>query len=325
MTRQQMGLAAVVLLAIAPVCSGQALNTQVDTPPPRQSSSGPMTNTDERYVTGLTDQPIFAGEVVHVTVFDAPDFSITTRVSESGDIAYPMLGVLHLAGLDSQSAADLIANKLKGQSLMHDPKVMVTVNATSTGITVLGEVGAPGIYPPSGKSLLSDVIAAAGGMTSHSGRVIEISSVNAPDKTTQIPWDPSMHNTSNYDRPVHPGDRVLVKPCGVIYVGGHVARPGAYSLCGSQQVTVSEMVAAAGGITSYTSTKHTLIVRLQPDGSKVVQELDLKKVQTGRLADPVLRDDDIIYVSPSPMKEALSKAVSFVFSLAAPVLYTYHP
>ena len=32
------------------------------------------------------------GEVVHINVFDAPDFSITTSVSEGGDVPFPILG-----------------------------------------------------------------------------------------------------------------------------------------------------------------------------------------------------------------------------------------
>ena len=31
------------------------------------------------------------GEIVHINVFDAPDFSLITRVSESGDIPYRFL------------------------------------------------------------------------------------------------------------------------------------------------------------------------------------------------------------------------------------------
>ena len=274
---------------------------------------------------GLTDGPISPGETVEITVFDAPDFSVITRVSESGDIAYPMLGVVHLAGLSSATAADLISKQLKQRDLMQDPQVAVTVNSTSTGITVLGEVRAPGIYPPPGKRMLSDILATAGGLTANTGRVIEISNDRTPDSTVYVPWDPTMHNTSNFDRPVHPGDRVVVRACGFAYVGGHVAKPGAYSLCGSEKMTLSEVIAIAGGLTPFTATRHTILVRPQPDGTKIVQEIDLKKVLTAKVADPVVHEDDIVYVSPSPLKEAANRAVAFALSIVGPVLYTYHP
>ncbi|WP_348262976.1 hypothetical protein P8935_00110 [Telmatobacter sp. DSM 110680] len=42
-------------------------------------------------VGNLSEGPIAEGEVVHISVFNAPDFSFVTRVSESGDIPYRFL------------------------------------------------------------------------------------------------------------------------------------------------------------------------------------------------------------------------------------------
>jgi hypothetical protein len=42
-------------------------------------------------VGNLSDGPIAEGEVVHISVFNAPDFSFVSRVSESGDIPYRFL------------------------------------------------------------------------------------------------------------------------------------------------------------------------------------------------------------------------------------------
>jgi polysaccharide export outer membrane protein len=208
---------------------------------------------------------------------------------------------------------------------MLDPHVTVTVEASATGITVLGEVRAPGVYPPPGKPFLSDLLATAGGLTANSGRVIEISNDKAPDQKTEVPWDPTMHNTSSYDRPVHPGDRVVVRACGIAYVGGHVGRPGAYSLCGSQQLTLSEVIALAGGVTALTSEKHTYLIRTQVDGTRVVEEIDLHKVLRARAADPVVKEDDIVFVTPSTVKDVLNRAETFAVSISSTLFYSYHP
>lgn len=273
-------------------------------------------------ITGLTDEPITPGQTIYITVFNAPDFSVVTRVSESGDVAYPMLGVVHVAGLNSVTAAALITGRLKKQNLMLDPHVTVTVDTSSSGITILGEVHTPGVYPPPGKHLLSDMLATAGGLTINTGRVIEISNERTPDKKTYIPWDPTMHNTSNYDLPIHPGDRILVRACGIAYVGGHVIKPGAYSLCGSKQITLSEVIALAGGVAPLSSEKHTYLVRTQPDGARIVQQIDLNKVLRASVADPVVQEDDIIYVSPSALKDAATRALGYAFGLAGPLIMT---
>ena len=131
-----------------------------------------------------------------------------------------------------------------------------------------------------------------------------------------------MHNTENFDRPVFPGDRVLVRACGIAYVGGNVLKPGAYSLCGSPNMTLSEVMSLAGGIAPNSSPNKTYLVRAQPDGTKVVEQIDLKKVLTSRVADPIVHEDDIIYVSPSPTKAILKGALAFALSISPSVLYS---
>ena len=289
------------------------------------SGSSPASAASTTSIGGLSDGPITAGEVVHINVFDAPDFSLVTRVSETGDVPYPILGSLHIGGLNSASAAQMLAKELKDRDLMLDPKITVTVDSSSTGITVLGEVHSPGIYQPPGKHQLSDLLATAGGLTANTGRIIEITNDRNPGKKEYVSWDPTMHNTENFDRQVSPGDRVLVRACGITYVGGNVTKPGAYSLCGSQNMTLSEVIALAGGIAPNSSTSRTYIVRSQPDGTKIVEQIDVKKVLTSRVADPIVKEDDIIYISPSPLKAVLKSALSFAIGITPALLYAYHP
>lgn len=274
---------------------------------------------------GLSEGPISPGEVVHINIFDAPDFSFITRVSENGDVPFPILGSFHIGGLNSVAAANTLAKELKDRNLMVDPEVTITVDSSSTGITVLGEVHSPGIYPPPGKHQLSDLLATAGGLTGNTGRIIEISNDQNPGKKESVSWDPTMHNTENFDRPVHAGDRVLVRACGIAYVGGNVVKPGAYSLCGSPNMTLSEVIALAGGVAPSSSFSHTYLVRPQPDGTRVVEQIDVKKVLTSRVSDPMVHEDDIIYVSPSPLKAVLKVAVTFALSVAPSVLFITAP
>lgn len=320
-----------ILIAFATVFYGQTQQTPIV---PMSQGGGQATGklqssevgpSAENNIGALTDRPITPGQTVHIMVFDAPPFSIVTQVSEDGNIAVPMAGTVHLAGLNSIKAAQLIEARLKKLQLVVNPNVAVTVNDPSTGITVLGEVHSPGIYQPTGKDSLSDVLASAGGLTANTGRVIEISNDNSLGKTVDIPWDPTMHDTSDYNYPIRPGDRVLVKACGIAYVGGHVSKPGAYSLCGSPTITLSEIVAMAGGISRFTSEKQTYLIRTQPNGSKTAQKFDLHKILRARAADPVIKEDDIIYVTPSPLKEALNQAVTWAMATTSTVLYVYHP
>jgi polysaccharide biosynthesis/export protein len=296
--------------------------------PLAQGGGGPVSSTSSMTGTSignLSDGPITPGEVVHINVFDSPDFSLITRVSANGDVPYPILGSFHIGGLNSMDAATMLAKELKDRNLMLDPEVTVTVDSASTGITVLGEVHSPGVYPPPGKHQLSDLLATAGGLTANTGRIIEITNAQDPTKREYISWDPTMHNTENFDRPVAPGDRVLVRACGIAYVGGNVVKPGAYSLCGSPKMTLSEVMALAGGVAPNAAPNKTFLVRAQPDGTKIVEQIDVKKVLTSRVADPIVHEDDIIYISPSPLKAILKSATAFALSISPQLLYIYHP
>ena len=266
---------------------------------------------------GLSDGPITAGEVVHINVFDAPDFSLVTRVSETGDIPYPILGSFHIGGLNSASAARMLAKELKDRNLMLDPEITVTVDSSSTGITVLGEVHSPGIYPPPGKHQLSDLLATAGGLTANTGRIIEITNDRNSGKKDFVSWDPTMHNTENFDRPVSPGDRVLVRACGIAYVGGNVMKPGAYSLCGSpNDDSLGGHGAGRRNCSKFRAHEQDLY-RARPTRrhQESWNRVDLKKVLTSRVADPIVHEDDIIYVSPSPLKAVLKGALAFALSI----------
>jgi polysaccharide biosynthesis/export protein len=271
----------------------------------------------------LSLEPISPGQTVHVNVFNVPDFSITARVSDTGEIPYPMVGTVNVGGMTSAEAAKMLVERLTSLNLVVDPHVIVTVDSSSNDITILGEIRTPGIYPTPGKHMLSDVIAMAGGLTANTGRVIEISNQKKPGQLESLPWDPTLHNLATYDRTVTAGDRIVVRPCGIAYVGGHVLKPGAYSLCGSAKMTVSEMVAIAGGIAPLTSYKHTYLVRVQPDGTRAVSQLDVQKILQSKAADPVIHEDDILYISPSVLKDALTRASGFALSLVGPLLYTY--
>lgn len=312
------------------VLSSAALAAQEARPAivPVAQGGGPSASssvTSPAFIGGLSDGPIAPGDTVHINVFDAPDFSIVTRVSERGDVPYPILGSFHIAGLNSGAAARELARVLKDRNLMADPEVTITLDSTTTGITILGEVHSPGVYAPPGKRYLSDLIAVAGGLTANTGRMIEITNEQNPGKKEYVPWDPTMQNTENFDHSVSAGDRVLVRACGIAYVGGNVGRPGAYSLCGSPQVTLSEIISLAGGVGPSSALKHTYLFRAQPDGRRVARQIDIKKVLTAKVADPVVCEDDIIYLSPSPMKVVLKDAVAFALSITPSVLYLTAP
>lgn len=85
-------------------------------------------------------------------------------VDSFGDINFPVIGKIHIAGMSREEIANYIVEELVGRDLVKDP--IVTVEFANTGISVIGEVASPGRYEfNKDKLTIIDAIAMAGDLT----------------------------------------------------------------------------------------------------------------------------------------------------------------
>lgn len=90
-------------------------------------------------------------------------------IDSKGDIQFPHIGGIHVAGLSRSYLQDTIAWMLKERSLLKDP--IVTVMYCNFKVSVLGEVSRPGSYPiSSDRVTLLDAISMAGDLTIYGKR-----------------------------------------------------------------------------------------------------------------------------------------------------------
>jgi polysaccharide export outer membrane protein len=114
-----------------------------------------------------SDYRIQPSDIVEVTVFQEPDLKSTLRVSSEGTIAFPLIGVVPVAGLSPQLAANGIRDRL-AKGYLVNPQVSVTVmEFAKRRFTVLGEVQKPGSYdmPVQQDLTVLQAIGMAGGYT----------------------------------------------------------------------------------------------------------------------------------------------------------------
>src|SRR5215469_7105606 len=170
------------------------------------------------------------GDLLQVSVYAAPDLTTEARVNAAGNITMPLIGSVHVAGLSTDQAQELIASKLRDDGLVLDPQVNVFAKEyASGGIAVMGEVQKPGVYTLMGIRRLYDAISAAGGTTSRAGRAVTITHSSDPSKSLIVDIDymnPSKSPAGNVD--VFPGDTVVVSRAGVVYVVGAVNHPAGF-------------------------------------------------------------------------------------------------
>ncbi len=85
-------------------------------------------------------------------------------VDPQGDIEFPVIGKINIAGLTRFQVAHKITDELTSRNLIKNP--IVTVEFVNTRIAVLGEVSSPGLYTFNEDHLtLLDAIAAAGDLS----------------------------------------------------------------------------------------------------------------------------------------------------------------
>lgn len=89
-----------------------------------------------------------AGDLIEVSVYNVPELTTKERVSNSGDVYLPLIDYVHVDGLTQEEAQTLIEKRLSDGGFVRSPHVTIFVDeAASQGVTIIGEVGKPGIYP----------------------------------------------------------------------------------------------------------------------------------------------------------------------------------
>ena len=90
-------------------------------------------------------------------------------VDKNGEIDFPVLGKIYVAGKTREEIAEYIKGELKRENLVKDP--VVTVEYMNLCVSVLGEVNAPGRYGlDRDKNTILDVLGMAGDLTINGNR-----------------------------------------------------------------------------------------------------------------------------------------------------------
>lgn len=95
-------------------------------------------------------------------------------IDREGNIAFPVLGNLHVEGLTLEEVRDLIRNRLINDKLINEP--IVKVEILNFKVSITGAIGNRVIDVPDGKMTILEAITKAGGININA----------APDKITVI-------------------------------------------------------------------------------------------------------------------------------------------
>jgi len=233
-----------------------------------------------------------AGDVIRIAVYQNPDLTLETRITESGVISFPLLGSVKLGGLSVSKAEELIATNLKSGGFVKQPQVTIVVTQVKGNqANVLGHVNKPGRYPlESGATHLTDLLSMAGGVDVGGGELLVLTGTrNGQPYRAEINL-PKIFSPGGRDQDVEVmnGDVLWVDRSPIIYIYGEVQRPGASRL--ERDMTLMQALAAGGGTTLRGTKKGIQVHRKNAQGKVEVLEPAM---------DEILKDGDVVYVKES--------------------------
>jgi polysaccharide export outer membrane protein len=272
----------------------------------------------------LSKLRIEPGDLLNVSVYDAPEFTNQYRVDPAGNLMLPLCGKVNLQGLTLPEAAQRLEAALKDGQIVNQPQVNVDL-AQYVGryVTVMGEVSIPGRVALIAPTLLSDVLAQAGGLTPLAGARIKIRHGDddaAPEE--DVPYSRSQGNQGTASVIVRPGDSVVVPRAGIVYVLGAVYKPGGYVMQEDGNLNVAEALALSGGTGLQANTGGLRVIRRNPDGTVLDFPLNYDAIAKGTQMPLALQPRDIVYVPMSKVKSVITSAQTIIGEAASAVIIT---
>jgi polysaccharide export outer membrane protein len=233
-----------------------------------------------------------SGDNIRISVFQNPDLTVETRVTENGTITYPLVGLVKVGGMTIPSAEQAIAKALKDGGFIQSPQVNIALLLNrGNQVAVLGAVGKPGRYPlETFSTRLSEMIAIAGGIGPLGGDVAIVTGVR-DGKPLRREIDIAglfLDNRLQDDMVVAGGDVIYVHRQPTFYIYGEAQRPGAYRV--ERNMTLRQAMVTGGGPTVRGTERGLRVFRRGAEGKVEMLSPDLN--------DPV-QQDDVLYVRES--------------------------
>ena len=285
---------------------------------PSATAATPQPESSPLAVEGSASPRLGIGDLLEVSVYNVPELSTKSRLGSNGDVYLPLIDYVHLSGLTVEEAQALIEKRLSDGGFVKNPHVSLNVDqSASQGVSLLGEVARPGVYPVIGEPRLLDVVSAAGGFTASAGQSITVTHRNRSDKPLTVPLSRKLSDNPVSNIPVSPGDTILVHKADVVYVVGEVGRPSGF-LMDSDSLTVLKAIALAGGTTPTAKLNGARIIRKGPNGMTETP-IELKKMLQAKAVDIPMKADDILFVPSSARKVLMNRSMEVATQAAAAV------
>lgn len=264
-------------------------------------------------------------DVVEIQATDAEEISKQWQVSAFGELKLPLVGKVKAAGLTVDQLEQELLQRLN--KFIRQPQVSVHVlDVRSQLATVTGAVDRPGMIPLNGDKTLFDVLNSAGpvkepGATLTITRAKQFGPIPLPEakEDSQGKYSVVELDAREVMDGRSPAANLRILPNDIInishvkklvHVVGEVIKPGAVELVTQDTVSITQVLATAGGLTRAAAPRKARITHLNSQGlQSEVAFVDLKKILEGKAKDLQVSAGDVIIV-PSSQLKALAESAS---------------
>lgn len=249
--------------------------------------------------TPVTDIPVPSnyvvgpGDVVNVQLYGKENNSYELTVSRNGDIQFPQLGPINVAGLSYTELKESLSQQISEQFIGVKSNISLG-ELRSIQVFVLGESYKPGAYTVSSLSTVMNALYVSGGIKEvGSLRNIQLKRNGQLISTIDL-YDFLLKGDTRADRRLQSGDVIFIPSVKkTASVAGEVVRPAIYEI--RNEKTISELVELAGGLLPTAYAQDVRVERIDAQNQRTGVDLDLTTV-AGRSA--ILQDGDFLKIYP---------------------------
>lgn len=286
--------------------------------------TAPATATEEVDTQRRTDYRIGPGDLLDLTFFGIDELNQSIRVSNSGKIHVPHLGVMLVDGVTPIELEAKLAKELQDRKLVKNALVQVIITEfRAQPFYILGEVDMPGQYVMTDQTYLVDAITMAGGLGISASRWGYLYRRNETSALREFGGEEATGSqmaafeifkidlrslvegdSPELDLTLRGGDFLYVpeKKPQFFYVVGDVFGAGGYELPEDGLLLATQALSTAGGPTRTAKISEGILVRFAEDGSRQEIAVDFNAILRGKKADFPIRHNDVIFVPGSAAK-----------------------
>ncbi len=230
------------------------------------------------------------GDVVTIQVYGEEDLSDQYAVSSTGEIDFPLIGMMYVEGRTTTEISAALGRRLM-QGYIKNPHVTVSVSTyASQPVQVHGAVSRPGMYFLQGPTTVLQILSLAGGASGEGLDEVRITRGGEDGETIIVTAE--MLLVSGPDATMVAAGDVVFVPQSLVSIMGHVGKPGEITF--REGLMLSSALAAAGGALPTGNMRKVHVLR-----GDIRIQVNVRKILAGKISDFPLEAGDRVIVKQS--------------------------